>query len=221
MITLLSAVLVYVVVFGIDYLFYVKHKDTYKYISLRTYMLFVAGQVAVIGIFYKQLAPFLVYWQSEVAFLSIFTAFLLLFTYVLIRDQLHICSMSSRSLRCLTPWYVLVKGAEIVFQQLIYLVIALTLTSLLGLHFYTYIAYMLILLIIHVVVIIGGGQSVVRSLTFGLFAISVPIFYLYTEMQVFWPAVYLHSIMYVFYWLTIADFDGAPPKVEQNVEKSG
>ncbi len=221
MTTLLTAVLLYILVFGADYLFYVKQEKSYKYISVQTYILFVIGQLAAIFLFYNEITSFFVHWQSEVVFLLIFTAFLLLFTYVLMRDRLYVCSMSSRSLRCLTPWYVLVKGAEIVFQQLIYLMVALTLASLLGVHFYTYVAYILILLIMHIVVILGGGQSVVKSLTFGLFAISAPIFYVYTEMGVFWPAVYLHGVMYVFYWLTIADFDGSSLNSAVKVENRG
>lgn len=204
---LLYAVLLYVVVFGIDYLFYVKQKDTYNYVSRRTYVLFMLGQFATVWLFYDPFKPFLLHFPLEFVMISVFAGLLFLFTYLLTRERVFVCSMSSRTLRCLTPYYVFVKGAEIVFQQMIYLAIALSLTSLLGIHFLTYIAYIVILLVIHIVVILGGGQSVVKSLTFGLFAISVPIFYIFTEHGVFWPAVYIHGIMYVFYWLLFANFD--------------
>jgi len=224
MTTLLLAVLLYVVVFGIDYLFYVKHKDAYNYVSRRTYALFMLGQFAAIWLFYDLLKPFLVHLPLEFVMISVFAGLLFIFTYLLTKERVFVCSLSSRTLRCLTPYYVFVKGGEIVFQQTIYLAIALSLTSLLGLHFFTYLAYVVILLVTHTVVIIGGGQSVVKSLTFGLFAISVPIFYIFTSVEVFWPAVYLHGLMYVFYWITFADFDVEPvPQATSAsaVDKSG
>lgn len=214
---LLSATLVYILVFGADFLFYVKLKDLYNYVSRRTYLLFILGQICVLLYFYPVLEPYIDNIVTELVMLAVFASILFIFTYALIRDQLYVCSNGSRTLRCLTPYYVLVKGAEIVFQELVYLVIALSLASLLGLNFFTYVTFTLILLIIHIVVIIGGGQSVVKSLTFGLFAISAPIFYIFIEMQLIWPAVYLHSIMYVFYWLTIADFDVKPGQNAHNV----
>ena len=212
MLELLYAVLLYVVVFGIDYLFYVKQKDSYNYVSRRTYALFMLGQFAAIWLFYDLFQPFLIHLPMEFVMISVFAGLLFIFTYQLTRERVFVCSMSSRSLRCLTPYYVFVKGAEIVFQQTIYLAIALSLASLLGIHVLTYVAYMVILLITHIVVILGGGQSVVRSLTFGLFAITAPIFYIFIEYELFWPAVYIHGIMYVFYWLTIADFDVQPKR---------
>jgi len=204
---LLSAVILYVFVFGIDYLFYVKQKEYYNYTSVRTYLLFMLGQITVLWLFYDLLKPFLTNWPVELATISFFAGLLLLFTYTLTHDRIYVCSMSSRTLRCLTPLYVVVKGSEIVFQEMMYLVIALLLASLLGSGFLTYVAFVLVLLTMHVVVILGGQQKVIKSLTFGLLAISVPIFYIFTHLGVFWPAVYLHGIMYVFYWLTFANFD--------------
>jgi len=212
MVELLLAVFLYVVVFGIDYLFYVKQKDAYNYVSRRTYVLFMLGQFTAIWLFYDLFKPFLDDLLLEFVMISIFAGLLFIFAYLLTKDKILVCSLSSRTLRCLTPYYVFVKGAEIVFQQLIYLVIALSLASILGIHLLTYLVYIVILLVTHVVVILGGGQNVVKSLTFGLFAISVPIFYIFTSVEVFWPAVYLHGIMYVFYWVTFADFDVAPSK---------
>lgn len=218
---LFSAVLLYVIVFGADYLFYVKRKSAYSYVSRRTYALFIGGQVAAVGIFYPLYKPFLMHLWTEVTLLAILLCVLFIFTYALVRDRLYVCSNGSRTLRCLTPYYVCVKGAEIVFQQLIYVAIALSLADVFGVHFYTYLMYMVVLLLTHIVVILGGGQAVVKSLTLGLALISVPIFYVFTQMELFWPAVYLHSIMYVFYWLALADFDVEPGDNAQHVENSG
>lgn len=216
--TILLASLVYIVTFGLDYLFYVKLKSTYNYVSRRTYVLFIIAQATSAALFLPYYQPFLEHFVTEVVMLAIITLFLYIFSYALIRDRLKICSMSSRSLRCLSPGYVLVKGAEIVFQQLIYAIIAFSLVEYIGLHFYTYIAFVLILLSIHVAAIVGGKQQVVKSLTLGLALISVPSFYIYTEIGHFWPAIYLHSLLYVFYWLIIADFDVKP---EDNTQNSG
>jgi hypothetical protein len=210
MVTLLLAVALYVLVFGIDYLFYVKQQDAYNYVSRRTISLFLIGQLTATWLFYDLFEPFLSHLPLESVMISVFAVLLFLFTYLLTRERVFVCSMSSRTLRCLTPYYVFVKGAEILFQQTIYLAIALSLTSLLGINFLTYLTYLIILLLAHIVVIIGGGQSVIKSLTFGLFSISVPIFYIFTSLEVFWPAIYLHGLMYVFYWITIADFDVEP-----------
>lgn len=218
---LLSAVFLYVVVFGADYLFYVKQKESYRYVSRRTHILFIVAQIATIWYFYPVFKPYLADFYTEIAFLFVLVTLLFCFAYALVRDSLYVCQNSTRTLRCLTPYYVWVKGAEIVFQELIYLVIALSLVTLMGVHFYTYLAFIIVLLIMHVVVILGGGQSVIKSLTFGLLVISVPIFYIFTQMQLFWPAVYLHSIMYVFYWLIFANFDVKPGENAQFAQKSG
>lgn len=216
--TILLASLVYVVTFGLDYLFYVKLKSAYNYVSRRTYVLFIIAQATSAVLFLPYYQPFLEHFVTEVVMLAIITLFLYVFAYALIRDRLKICSMSSRSLRCLSPGYVFVKGSEIVFQQLIYAAIAFSLVQHIGLHFYTYVAFVLILLSIHVAAIIGGKQQVVKSLTLGLALISIPSFYIYTEIGHFWPAIYLHSLLYVFYWLVIADFDVKP---EGNTQYSG
>lgn len=207
MLTLLYAVALYVIVFGMDYLFYVKQGDQYNYVSRRTYLLFTAGQLLTIWLFFGLFKPFLSSWLIELSFIGLFAALLVLFTHLLTKDKVYVCSVSSRTLRCLTPAYVLVKGSEIVFQQLVYLVIAFSLIELLGLNALTYLVYIVILFLTHIIVILGGGQSVVKTLTFGLIVIAAPVFYIFTEIGIFWPAVYLHSIMYVFYWLTFADFD--------------
>tara|TARA_B100000745_G_scaffold299981_1_gene252278 strand:+ start:907 stop:1584 length:678 start_codon:yes stop_codon:yes gene_type:complete len=218
---LLSAVLLYVVVFGADYLFYVKLKDAYSYVSRRTHILFVAAQIAALWYFFPVFKPYTTKFVAEVTLLGVLVFVLFGFAYALVRDRLYVCKNGTRTLRCLTPYYVWVKGSEIVFQELIYLVIALSLVTLMGVHFYTYLTFVIVLLIIHAVVILGGGQRVKKSLTFGLVVISVPIFYVFVEMQLFWPAVYLHAIMYVFYWLTFADFDVKPGENSHLVKNSG
>ena len=210
MIEILYAVALYVIVFGIDYLFYVKQKIRYEYVSRRTYFLFIAGQITAVWLFYDVFKQFVAQFPTELLFVSVLAGLLILFTYAMTRDKVYVCNLGSRSFRCLTPWYVVVKGAEIIFQQLIYLVIALSLVSLMGINLGTYTVYVFILLVAHVIVIVGCTRTIAKRLTFGLFAISIPIFYIFTAQGILWPAVYLHGIMYVFYWLLFADFDVQP-----------
>ena len=212
MIELFIAVAIYLVVFGIDYMFYAKQKGFYEYVSRRTYLLFMSGQFLVIYLFYDQFKPFIESWSTELTFMSVFAGLLVFFTYQMTHDRVYVCDISSRTMRCLTPGYVLVKGSEIVFQQLVYLAIALSLTSLFGIDFFTYIVYIGLLLLIHIIVILGNIKYVAQLLTFGLFAITAPTLYVFTELQLFWPAVYIHGIMYIFYWLMYADFDVQPLK---------
>ncbi len=215
MFSLLLAVFIYTIAFGIDYLFYVKQKSTYNYVSRRTFFLFISAQIITLYTFYDLLEPFLLNFWSEFTFLAVLTSLLLFFTHTLIKDRILVCNISSRTERCLTPGYVLVKGSEVVLQQLLYLVVALLLTTLSISGFYAYFIFVLILLIMHTVLILSCNKTVAKRLTFGILAISVPIFYVFTELQMFWPAVYLHSLMYVFYWVTFANFDVEPLKQDE------
>jgi len=224
MTTLLLAVALYMIVFGIDYLFYVKQKEAYLYVSRRTYLLFMGGQISAITLFYPLFSSYAVNFRTELFFLAGFAGLLIYFTHQLTKDRVYVCNLESRSFRCLTPWYVWVKGSEIVFQQLIYITIALSLQSMLGIHLGTYILYIVILLVSHTVLVLNCGKAVAGRLSFGLFAISVPIFYIFTTYDVIWPAIYLHGIMYVFYWLIYADFDIKPLETANkptNVHKRG
>jgi len=212
---LLYASALYVAVFGIDYLFYVKQKSHYKYVSRRTFALFVTGQIAALLLFIDLFKPYIANFFTETAFIAVFTVLMVTFTYQLTKDNVLVCNLGSRTFRCLTPWYVLVKGAEIIFQQLIYVALAISLANLLGINVGTYIAYTAILLIIHTVVIVGCTKSIAKRLTFGVFAMAVPMFYIFTVQELFWPAVYVHGIMYVFSWITFADFDVLPSSTKK------
>ena len=224
MIILLLAVALYVMVFGIDYLFYMKQRESYLYVSRRTYGLFMLGQITAIALFYPLFSSYTVNFLTEFLFLAGFAGLLIFFTHQLTKDRIYVCNMNSRSFRCLTPWYVWVKGSEIVFQQLIYAAIALSLQSILGIHLGTYLVYIVILLIIHTILVLNCGKAVAKQLSFGLFAIAAPIFYIFTTYDVIWPAIYLHGIMYVFYWLIYADFDVSPLETvhtPEEVDKRG
>jgi hypothetical protein len=177
------------------------------------------GQIVAIALFYPLFSSYTVNFITEFLFLAGFAGLLIFFTHQLTKDRIYVCNPNSRSFRCLTPWYVWVKGAEIVFQQLIYATIALSLQSILGIHLGTYLVYIVILLVSHTVLVLNCDKAVAKQLSFGLFAIAAPIFYIFTTYDVIWPAIYLHSIMYVFYWLIYADFDVSPLQTPNSVGK--
>lgn len=216
MLDILLAVLVFTVVFLTDYLFYVKQKSAYNYVSLRTYALFLLGQGVLIAIFFDKLHPYFQHLKAETVFLTVLLLVMVLFAHILMKDRLLVCHIMSRTERCLTPGYVMVKGAEIVFQQLTYLVIALTLVEIMDYTILTFIAFIQILLIMHTPVIISSSKNVISRLTFGIGVIAAPILYVFISVGYFFPAVYLHGIMYVFYWVTFADFEDNHIKKVQN-----
>lgn len=204
---ILIVVLIYVLVHGTDYLFYMKQKEAYNYVSRRTYALYIVGQIALISTFWAYYKAFFEHIADELAALAILLGVLLFFTYQLVREQLLVCHVTSRTERCLTPKYVLIKGSEIVFQQLCYLAIALFLVEQVGYNILTFLAFLLILLIMHVPVVLSCTTHVSKHLTFGIAIISAPILYIYIELGYFFPAVYLHTLLYVFYWVAFADFN--------------
>lgn len=217
MIMLLTAVLVYALVFTTDYAFYVKQGAAYRYVSWQTWILITVGQITLLTLFFSTFLDFFSHLYNEILFLSLLTVVLFSFTYILVKEGLIVSHETSRTERSLTHWYVIVKGAEIVFQQMVYLLIALALVDLVGVFWYTYILYILILSIVHAPVIFGTNKEVSQRLSFGLAAIAAPCFYVFTEIGYFFPAVYLHCLMYVFFWLTFADFD----QLEHIVHKRG
>ncbi len=206
MINILVAVFIYAVVFLADYLFYVKRPASYRYTSLLNFFLFVGGQITLFLVFFDTLKPFFLHYKSEFFYLACLLVASLVFSRELIKDKLFVCHLTSRTERCLTPSYVAVKGMEIGFQQLTYLVIALSLVKILGFNILAFIAFIQILLIMHTPIIISCNKQVVSRLTFGIGVLAAPILYIFIEIGYFFPAVYLHALMYVFYWVTFADF---------------
>jgi hypothetical protein len=219
MFSLLLAVFVYAAVFVADYVFYVKQKEAYEFVSRRAFALFIGGQILLIMLFWQYLKPYFEHIHTELVFLTVLTAVLSIFTHVLVREKLLVCHVTSRTERCLTPGYVFVKGSEIVFQQLTYLIIALAVVELIGYNLLAFILYIQVLIIMHTPVILSCNKEVAYKLTFGIAIIAAPVLYVFIDLQYFFPAVYLHSLLYVFYWATFADFDAKTEKIATKVDK--
>lgn len=205
---LLAAVIVYTIVFGFDYLSFLQKKASYQYVSRRTFLVFFLGQIVLLLLFWETYRAFFAHIGTELVFLAILFVILISFCHLLVKDNLLVCQTVSRSERCLTPGYVLTKGQEIMFQQLTYAAIALCLANILGVHILSYIAYMLILLIIHTPIVLSMNRESLKRFTVGILVISIPAFYTFTTLQYFYPAVYLHVLFYIVLWLTLANWDG-------------
>lgn len=219
MLSLLGVVIVYTFVFGVDYLRYRSNPLTYQYVSRRTYLLFLVGILPIIYLFYTDFESFFEHIYTEIALISLLLAMMLLFSYLLSRERLLVCHTSSRTERCLTAGYVLTKGKEIMFQQFCYAGVAFSLVTLLGSGFWTYVGYIVILLIMHTPVILSMNVSAASRLTLGILVMAAPLFYIFIEVQHFWPSMYLHALLYVFLWLTFADWEGKIIHVSHETNK--
>ncbi len=220
MLEIVYAVALYIGVFSVDYLYYHTQKGHYRYVSRRTYFLFILAQLATFGLFYNHFATHTTFLITELLFVSIFAGALLLFARQLTKEKVYVCNLIERTYRCVTPYYVWVKGAEIMFQQMVYMVIAHQIMSILGVNVFTYILFVLITIFMHMVIVFGCTPAVRKRLTVGAAVLAVPSFYIFTSLDLLWPAVYLHGIFYVAYWLAYADFDTTTQQ-KQKVDKRG
>lgn len=212
MISLLIAVFVYACVYTADYLFYMKQGEKYAYVSRRTYALLILGQLTLILLFFPYYKLFFEHIGTEIAMIGVFLAVMLGVTSLFHVNHHLICHGISRTERCLTPGYVAVRGADILFQQLAYLVIALVIKDMFGLSLSSYLLFTVILVIIHTPVVLSSNKMWFYLLTVGMAILSVPFFYIYSHLELFWPAIYVHSLVYVFMWLTFADMEGTDQK---------
>jgi hypothetical protein len=219
MINLVLVTLIFLTFFGLDYWWYKKDKQHYQYVSRRTYLLFIVGQISLVAVFYASFEPFLQTVLTEIVLISTLNIFFLLFSYILSREKLLVCHYSSRTERCLTPYYVQVKGTEIVLQQLAYAVIAYEIVQILNTGWVAYLTYVALLLVIHTPLVLSTNPPAFQRLTFGILAISAPIYYIYTELNVFWPAIYLHVLLYVFLWLMDGNWEGSGKLVSHETKK--
>lgn len=220
MASLLGAVLIYELVFGADYLFYVKQKSHYNYVSVRTFLLFIGGQTAIILLFLDEFQPFIENIYTELVFVGILVGVLLSFSYIVSRENTRIRSTISRTERSFTPGYVLAKGTDILFQQMVYAAIAISLVGILGTSTVTYISFMVILVIIHTPIVLKTNKQTFYILTLGLMVFSAPFLYAFSELMLFWPSVYIHSLAYTFMWMAFADSEDQKHST-QNMDISG
>lgn len=206
MIAVVCAIALYLAVYLTDYAFYRTLKADYKYVSRRTYFLLLIGQIAAITLFFN---TYSIFWDQiwvELVLLSIVWLVLMGSVRLFYVEHYPICAIGSRTDRCLSPGYIAVKGADIVFQQLIFAAIALNLVATYGANEYAYISYIFILTLVHAPIIFGTSALTAQILTFGVAIMAAPVLYIFTDLGLFWPAVYLHVLLFFFYWVTFSDY---------------
>lgn len=205
---LLLVVGIYIAVYGTDYLFYVTQRNQYAYVSRRTYAIFIVGQIALVAGFFAYFEPFVANFATELTAIALILAVILLFSASFHVERLLVCNTASRTERCLTPGYVFVRGADIIFQQITYLLIALMIQNMFTTGIWPYLLYTVILVIMHTPVVLSMNKHLMWLYTGGIAVLATPFYYIHTELTLFWPAVYLHTLIYVFLWLAFADMEG-------------
>ena len=208
MFELLVVVFIYSVVFGADYLWFRLNPRTYNYVSRGTYLTFLLGQLALIYLYFSRLQSFFNDLTTEVVALSILLGALIAFTVVFHVNHLKICHGTTRTELCLTPGYLFVKGADIMFQQLCFLLIALIIKDIVEIGALRYLLFAVVVLIMHTPLEIGIGKQWFQFYIFFSIVLTAPFFYTYTSLELFWPALYIHTLGYVGMWLALADMEG-------------
>ena len=196
----------FVGIFSIDYLRYWLKPASYRYVSYETYGLYVLGLIATLGLFLDEIIQFSdESFPVELFYLTLLFLVALVCSILLHRQEIHICTTMLRSYKCITPLYILIKTKEILTQQLLFLVIALGVSREIGDGFYGVLCFMLLSVLIQLPILfhmkqfwhyIYGGTM--------LFA-AVIFFYTYNSLELFWPALYVHTVIHTFFWIALAE----------------
>lgn len=205
MIELAIPILVYLLVYTADYLRFVRNKLSYNYVSWETVALFLGGQVVIFAWYFLYFKDLLANAVVEGVLIGALLATLMIVAKQFYVEQYPMCTVGSRTERCLSLGYIIVKGTDIMFQQMVYFVLAVTLSSSLGDSALFYGLFLVILCIIHTPIILSNSQLTAQLLTLGIAVMAIPIAYIYTELTLLWPAVYLHVLLYFFYWITFSE----------------
>ena len=200
---------IYVLVYAIDYGRFDILRKRYEYVSRETLFLFIFGILLLLGVFHMELATFFSHnITTEAAIILGSFSFSLLTTTILYKTDTKVCYTIVRSEHCLVPLYTFVKGKDILFQQLAFLLLALFVSHETGTTLLGYITYMLLLAITHIPIVLSSVNNKWKyGYIIGISLLSFPFFYSYTVLGLFWPAVILHGIISTFVWIAIASDD--------------
>ena len=203
---ILLAAGIFVGVFSIDYLRFLLFPTTYRYVSYETYALYIVSFVASFIIFIDQITIFIndrLHVELTYLFILFFAA--LGSSLAMRRHGVNICTTILRSYKCISPLYVLIKTKEILLQQTLFVVLALAVSREIGTGFLGVVGFMLISLLIQIPIMLHV-KHFWRYLYGGVMLFgSVIFFYTYVSLELFWPAVYVHAVIYTFIWLTLAE----------------
>ena len=215
---IITVCLLYAFVYSFDYFRLWYHGNRYSYVSYGTFWQFFTAVLALVYLFHMELKQyFSVNFGSEVFFLLFAYFFGLILSSLLYRHKERVCYQIGRAYKCLVPLYIAVKAKDLLFQQFSYLILAIFISREIGFGFDAALAYTLMLLVINIPVVIGATKIWKQYILFGSVILAIPFFYTYTKLGLFWPAMYLHAILYVFIWLTALDDEEIAKDVGKSV----
>lgn len=216
--TLLIPIAIYLGIYAIEWIVWHVKKGQISYVSWETLLTFLIGIVVLIYIFNDIV--------SKKQFLSLNEALptLLLFgalsaaIYTFHVEHRRICTIGGRVEACISEYYLTIKAVEIVFQQLIYLIIVTELLSLPVDLVYKYLFFVLIVVFLHIPVYLRVSTEKGKFFAVGSLLISVPIFYVFSSFELFWPALYVHALLYVFYGLIFSNLGFVENSVDRGIK---
>lgn len=215
----LLAVIVYFGVFFPDYWFYTRHKTNYNYVSLRTAGLFILG---IFTIALLNIGEFRLYFNDFLAefslVLALFAALLLLTRYFVVKGYQLYYQNRSLSYR-LTAKYVAIKSLEITFQQITFLAITLIIVQKVGTSIFALMLIMQVILMMHSPLIMSINKNALYATTYGLAMLSSPLLFMFVSTSSFYPAIYIHAILYVLFWTIIGDLEEQTTNVDNSGDK--
>ncbi len=193
-------------IFGLDYLRYLLFPATYRYVSYETYILYIIGVVATFVVFIDEISLFI----GDRLHVELIYLFILFFTALgcsiaMKRHGVNICTTILRSYKCISPLYVLIKTKELLLQQTLFVVLAVGVSREIGTGFWAVLTFILVSLLVQIPIMLHV-KHFWRYLYLGIMGFaSVIFFYTYVSLELFWPAMYVHAVIYTFIWLSLAD----------------
>lgn len=204
--TILLAAGLFVLVATADYIRYALQDHRYRYVSRETYILYILGIIATISLFHMELSSFFSgRWQTEVVFTLVAFVAPLISSFALQRNQVRVCLTILRTGKCFEPAYIFVKSKEVLFQQLLFLVLAVSVSREISHDFSAFLLYILIIAIIQIPLMLHVERFWKYLFGLGFIFIATIFYYTYIQLGMFWPAVYIHALFYAFIWLVLSD----------------
>lgn len=217
MYTALAAAILYLGIYGLEWLLEKVKKARIKYVSWETVLLFGLGITLIFNTFPETVKVAEIYSFTELFAGSILLFGLLLVAFLFHVEHERICTIGGRVEQCMSEAFVIIKGIEIHFQQLVYLVVAVHLPTF-AFAILQYLLFLGIVFMVHLPVLLRVNRATSTYFAWGSLLISVPIYYIHTEIGQFWPAIYIHTLLYVFYWLVFSNIGFGDNSVDRGIK---
>ena len=185
---------------------YLLRPDTHRYVSRETVLIYLIGLFLLSAGFHMELNGFFRdIWQTELLFISVLFFGALAASYGLYKQDVLVCVEMFRTERCIRPQYVLVKSLEILVVQVSLLLLALFVSREMDTTAPAIILLAIIALLTQLPRLLHVKRLWKAALFIGLTFLAVVSYHTYIHLGVFWPAAYLHALLYVFVWMGLAD----------------